>query len=191
MTPEQLSHLIKSRRSVFPKFYNKKSIDRNIIENIMENANWAPTHKLTEPWRFCIMTGEAKDRLGSYMAEKYKAQTAEEKFSEITYKKLSENPHLASCIIAIVLHRDPQERLPEWEELAAVSCAVQNMWLTCAAYSIGCYWATPGPIVGDQEFLGLDSNEKCMGLFYMGYYDDPVPESKRNSVLEKVKWLDN
>ena len=64
------------------------------------------------------------------MSTWYKDNTPEERFSERKFKKLSANPLRANTVIAIVLHRDPDESVPEWEEVAAVACAVQNMWLT-------------------------------------------------------------
>ena len=41
------------------------------------------------------------------------------------------------------MQRDPGERIPEWEELASVACAVQNMWLSATSYGIGAYWSSP------------------------------------------------
>ena len=58
--------------------------------------------------------------------------------------------------------------LPEWEEIAATAMAVQNMYLTATAYEVGCYWSTPGMINHLREFLQLEENQKCIGLFYLG-----------------------
>ena len=49
-----LFNIIKNRRSVFPQQYNTKPITRDTILQVLEAANWAPTHKKTEPWRFKI-----------------------------------------------------------------------------------------------------------------------------------------
>ena len=47
------------------------------IEQILENANWAPNHKKTEPWRFKVFRGAALERLSDYLGEWYRANTAE------------------------------------------------------------------------------------------------------------------
>ena len=52
-----ISEIIKSRRSVFPAQYNNEPIDREEIMKILEAANWAPTHRRTEPWRFKVIQG--------------------------------------------------------------------------------------------------------------------------------------
>ena len=189
ITPAQVSTLIRKRRSVFPKAYNGKPINREIIEEVLENANWAPTHKLTEPWRFKVLVSGGLERLSTYMSTYYKNNTPEDSFSEVKFNKRKNNPLKAACIIAICMKRDEEERVPEWEELAAVACAVQNMYLTCAAHGIGCYWSTPKSALHADEFLGLEEGERCLGLFYMGYHDLPEIAGKRTPIADKTKWI--
>lgn len=190
MEPNDLNGLIKQRRSIFPPTYNEREIPIHIIEQILENANFAPTHKLTEPWRFKILRGMALQRLAAFLVEDYKLHTPIEQQSEIKLKKMANNPLLSNCVIAICMQRHA-EVLPEWEEIAAISAAVQNMWLTCTAYDIGSYWSSPGAITRFGNFLSLDVEETCLGLFYMGYHDMPeLPETKRQPIEEKCVWLD-
>jgi hypothetical protein len=54
-TPEQLSLLIKTRRSIVPKHMTGETVPQDSIETILEAANWAPTHGRTEPWRFVVL----------------------------------------------------------------------------------------------------------------------------------------
>lgn len=188
-TPEQATELIRRRRAIFPKTYIDRPIPRAIIEEVLENANWAPTHKFTEPWRFRVFTGEALPRLGERLAELYKAATPEAEFSPKKYDKNLKKPQRSGCVIAICMQRDPEERVPEWEEIAAVACAVQNMWLTCTAHGIGSYWSSAKALQTDRDFLNLTEGERCLGLFYMGYHELPELPGKRGPVAEKVTWM--
>ena len=156
----------------------------------MENANWAPNHKHTEPWRFKIFRGNALKKLSDYLATWYKDNTAPEKFLKKKYEKTKAKPLQSDCVIAICMQRDSEERVPEWEELAAVACAVQNMWLTCTAYNIGAYWSSSKGILEAKDFLNLKTGEKCLGLFYMGYYKMPTPLGKRKPIEDKVVWME-
>ncbi|MCB0521612.1 MAG: nitroreductase [Saprospiraceae bacterium] len=189
MDPALTTELIRHRRAIFPKSYTGKPVSKEIIEEILENANWAPTHKLTEPWRFKVIVGGGLERLSVYLGNYYKDHTPEGQFSEIKYKKNKDNPLQSACVIAVCMKRDPQERVPEWEEIAAVACAVQNMWLTCTAYGIGCYWSTPEAALEASGFLDLEADERCLGLFYMGYHDLAEMPGKRTPIDEKVKWI--
>lgn len=190
-TAQYINTLIRDRRSIFPKTYIDKPIDPAIIQQVLENANWAPTHKFTEPWRFRVITDNGLDRLADTMAAWYKANFTEDKFVERKYKKIQSNPKRSGAVIAIVMQRDPEERIPEFEEIAAVACAVQNMYLTCHAYGIGSYWSTPKSINSDEiaAFLDLQEGESCLGFFYMGHHEMPQLEGKRGPIAEKTRWI--
>ncbi len=180
--------LIKKRRSVFPAQYNDKPIAKKDLQRILEAANWAPTHKRTEPWRFKVLLGESKEKLGLFLSYKY--MDTEAKPKEIKTRKLIENPKKAAAIIAICMQRDPKESVPEWEEIAATAMAVQNMWLCCAELGIGCYWSSPGLIAYMGEFFDLSPGEKCLGFFYMGYSDSLPEEGVRQPVEAKTTWFE-
>ena len=180
--------IIKKRRAVFPVQYNSNPIQKEAITAILEAANWAPTHRRTEPWRFKVLMGQAKERLGQFMAEKYKE--TEERPKSVKIKKLLENPQRAGAVILICMQRDPLESIPEWEEIAATAMAVQNMWLMCTELGIGSYWSSPSLIKYMEEFIELEKGEKCLGLFYMGYYDEKGPDVERGPIEDKVIWLD-
>ena len=135
MNPNEISTLIRERRSVFPKFYSEEKVDNQIIMEMLENANWAPTHKFTEPWRFVIFEGQGLLRYAEFQSDRYKQRSeASGTFDPNKYSKLKSKPLQCSHIIAIGMRRDPNKSIPELEEIAAVSCAVQNMMLTASAY---------------------------------------------------------
>jgi nitroreductase len=188
MSIKSLNELIKKRRSVFPPVYNGRKIPKKIIAQILENANYAPTHKLTEPWRFKILRGDALKRLSSFVVEDYEKNTPKELQNDIKRKKVGENPLRSACVIGICMKR--HEGRPEWEGLAAIAMAVQNMWLTCTAYNIGSYWSTPPVIERINTMLNLGNGEKCLGFFYMGYSDMPLLEAKRTPIEGKIEWID-
>lgn len=180
--------IIKNRRSVFPVQYNDKPIAKSDIVQLLEAANWAPTHKKTEPWRFKVLQGDSKEKLGQFLSNKY--QEVEERPKQVKIKKLMDNPTKSAAVIAICMQRDLNESLPEWEEVAAVSMAVQNIWLCCAEMGIGTFWSSPGIIKYMHEFFDLKEGEKCLGFLYMGYYDGQVPELTRGPIEDKVVWID-
>lgn len=187
--PASVSALIRQRRSIFPPVYTDEPIEKHIIEEILENANWAPTHRRTEPWRFRVFRGQARSLLADFLAEWYKSHTPAADFSEVRYKKMQVNPLRSDTIIAICLQRDPEERVPEWEEIAAVACAVQNMWLSCTAYGLGSYWSTPPAAQDAATLLALEPGQRCLGFFYIGRYDLPPAAGERKPLADKTIWF--
>jgi len=180
--------LIKSRRSIFPDQYDGRPIERETLEKLLAAANWAPTHKRTEPWRFKVFTGQAKEDLGAFLSKKY--QQTDPRPQQQKIKKFQDNPSRSAAVIAICMQRDPKEGLPEWEEVAATAMAVQNMWLCCTQLGIGSYWSSPGLIRYLGEHIPLEAGEKCLGFFYMGHYQGETQPTPRGPIAEKVTWLD-
>jgi len=184
---ENIDSLIRRRRAIFPAQYIDKEIPRAEIEAILKNANWAPTHKKTQPWRFKVFTGDALGRLGDFLASWYRENTPKENFKQKKFDKTAQKARKSSCVIAICMKPDPS--LPEWEEIAATACAVQNMWLSCTARDIGCYWSSPKSIHDFGDFQALQPGERCIGYFYMGYFQGVPPLGQRSPIQEKITWI--
>ena len=191
LSSTDVNTLIRSRRAVFPQMYNQEAITDAEIRDILENANWAPTHKKTEPWRFVVFRGEALASLGDWLAEKYRGQAMKDgDFTETKQEKFRYRPRQSQCVLGICMQRDPAKRLPKWEEIAALACAVQNMWLTCTALGIGAYWSTPNFVVDAKDFPQIKEGWKCKGLFYMGRWNQEVLPATRTSIEKKVVWVE-
>ncbi|MFT5411314.1 MAG: nitroreductase, partial [Verrucomicrobiales bacterium] len=61
---ELASRWIRSRRTWKPENMNpQREVPQALLDTLFENANWAPTHGLTEPWRFKIYRGAAREGL--------------------------------------------------------------------------------------------------------------------------------
>ncbi len=190
---EQLNFIIKNRRSIYPYQYESgKVIPDEIIWQILENANRAPNHKQTEPWRFTVFTGDGLMYFGELQAEIYKKYSGNT-YNEGRHQKLIDYPLMASHVIAIGMKRNDANKLPEIEEIEATACAVQNMFLTVTAYGLGSYWSTAGITYFEETkpFFDLSPDDKILGFFYIGYVAKPyTTPSKRGAIQEKVRWVD-
>jgi nitroreductase len=188
----EVNELIHSRRSVFPKDYTGEKVDDAIIQQMLENANWAPTHKLTEPWRFIVFTGDGLKKLAAFQSECYKQVTQTKgTFDEKKYEGLKLKPMECSHMIAVGMKRDERKSVPEWEEMGAVFCSIENMYLTATAYGIGCYLSTGG-ITNFEEaksFFGLGADDKLIGFIHVGIPKGELIAGKRKPIEEKVKWI--
>lgn len=189
---ELVNNLIRSRRSVFQQQYSGERVDDVIVAQMLENARWAPTHKLTEPWQFIIFTGDGLRKLGEQQAAVYKRVTeANGTYKEERYQNLLTKTVLSSHIIAVGMKRDEKKSLPELEEIGAVFCAIQNMYLTAAAYGVGCYLSSGGVTYFEEakELFGLDKDDKLLGFLHIGIPKTQVPDSKRKPIEDKAVWV--
>lgn len=182
----KFNKIIRKRRSIFPIQLNGEIIDDSVIKEIVFNANTAPTHKMTQPWLFKIFNSLSKRKLADEIL-RLKFGNEIPKNEE---EKLTKKFNLTSHIICICLDRSDENLIPEWEEIAAVSMSVQNMWLTCTANNLGCYWSSPKIISELGAFLDLKNNQKCLGLFYIGKYNElPKRSLNKKDIDEKAEWI--
>jgi nitroreductase len=189
---EVINRIIRQRRSVFPKQYGAGRVDDAVVRQILENARWSPSHKLTQPWRFTVFTGEGLKKLAEFQASCYKEVTMRDgSFREDKFQKFQTAPMESSHIIAVGMRRDDKRSVPEIEEIGAVFCAVENMYLTATAYGVGCYLSTGGVTFFEEAkpFFGLRPEDKLLGFFHIGNIKTPSPDGKRLPAEEYTQWV--
>jgi len=191
MLVDSVNELIRKRRTVKPKMMANQEVDTSIIQEMLTNANWAPTHGLTEPWRFTIFTGDARSNLAKFLAETYKALTPPDAFKQNKYEGMSKNALLAPVVIAIGMKRQSSRKISELDEIQAVACAVQNMHLTATAHGLCAFWSTNVAAVSNEmaRYTGLTDEDRALGLFYVGYPIAEWPTGSRRAIEEKVRWV--
>lgn len=206
----QVGHLIKKRRSIFPKDMKPEgNVPDDVIREILEAANWAPTHGKTEPWRFVVLRDfEEMQRIklesseASMKDDPEKLQAFRDKFQ----KKAKELKNV-SAMVVIITKRVTNAKgnlMPEWEEIAATSCAVQNMHLALTAHwekGYGGYWSSGGYdawLNSDdmRKYCGADGSvdgedDKILGVFFLGQSEVSKMEmyrASRKPIDKKVVW---
>lgn len=188
----ELTDIVQKRRSVYPyQFEKNKIIADEIIWQVLDNANRAPTHKLTQPWRFTVFSGEGLKAFSLLQTENYKKYSGTN-FKEKKLKNLSEYPLMSSHVIAIGMKRSIAIQIPEEEEIIAVGCAIENIYLSLTAYGLGGYLSTAsiGFMKEDKKIFELEDQDKLIGFFFIGYPSDlAIPLSRRDPVNQKVKWI--
>lgn len=192
MNAETVNTLLRNRRSVFPRDYTGEPVNDSVIRQMLENANWAPTHKFTEPWRFIVFSGDGRKKLGSIQAGLYeKRSKADETFDDTKFNNFLIKPLESSHIILVYMKRDEKKSVPEMEELGSTFIAVQNMHLTAAALGVGAYLSTGGPTFYKEanEAFGLAPEDKIVGFFHVGVPKHTNQVSRRNPIEEKVQWI--
>jgi len=188
----EILDIIKKRRSIDPDLFNGEEVDKSIIVEMLEAANWAPTHGFTEPWRFIVYAKDKVQDFGNMHAEMYKSLTDVAQFLEKKYDKIKYRAKNCSHVIVCVNKRGDKSNIPEIEELAATSAAIENMLLVATAHNVGTFWSTGGMCYHPKirEILGFDEQDKIIGIIYVGKYKEAdYPVGRRTTdALSKVVW---
>lgn len=185
--------LIRHRRSIKPVDMDAtRPVGNELLTELIENATWAPNHGLTEPWKFHVFHGTSRQHLAENLRAIYRQTTAPAEFREDKFQKIGETPLLAAVVIASVMERHGGAKIPELEEIQALSCALQNLMLSATAAGLGSYWSSP-PLLGSVEFqtwLGIREEDRCIGLIYLGWPKPNLtwPRSTRQPVNTKITW---
>jgi len=191
MNLNELGQAIATRRSIKPALMNsEREISQELWKALFDAANWAPTHGLTEPWRFDVFTGEKRQLVADALQSSYQSETPEAEFRPEKFEKMGKNPFLANSVVIVSMHLDPKSKIPEVEEAEAVACAVQNLHLLASSVGLGVFWSSPA-VSYSQAFevaLGLGENQKCLGMLYVGWPREGLewPVSKRGNAMDKV-----
>lgn len=182
---------IKNRRSIFPGSFSDKKISDEVIVELLQAANQAPSHKKANPWRFKVVSGDGLDRLGDFFMDTYKRKTSEEKYDLIKQKNLKKKVLKSSHVLIITTQLNPANGLPEWEEIAATSCAVQNLWLACEELGVGGYWSSPRFYMDEiNDFIQMNEHEICLGFFYLGVPMEGLEFNvDKGDVNDRVDWI--
>ena len=179
--------IIQERRSHFLKEFNGNKANDTLINNLLNAAVWAPSHKLTLPFRFVVYGPEKLDLFASQVITSYTERHLEPKQDKIL--KMQSFPAKLSHVIAIILQ--PSQKVPLWEEYACLGAAVQNMYLSIShEENFGAYWTTGNEIDSPQmrKHLQLSAEEIHCGYFFIGGIDQKRTQAVRPN--PQVEWID-
>jgi nitroreductase len=186
----EINELIRERRTIYPEQFSDRKVHREQVEVLLNNAQWAPTHGNTQPWRFKVFMDDSRQDLSDFLGNTYLKLIPKELQNDVKLARLIRRPMVSSVVIAVCMERQKEEIIPEMEEIEAVACAIQNMHLTCTAYGLGGFWSTPKLIYTEHmnTFLGLGEKDKCLGLFYIGYPSIDWPKAHRKPIEYTTEW---
>jgi len=175
-----INQIIKQRRSTFPKEFTGEIIEKEVIEQLLENAHWAPSHRLTLAWTFRVYEGESKNKLFDFWRN-----TA----IPTKHEKIDFNKKQTSHVIVVTVH--DKEQNPLEEEIASTACAVQNIYLSLSQFpDVGGYWGSGNGIYEPHfhEFIHAEEDEFCMGYFLLGKVKNKRKEANRSDYKNNVIW---
>lgn len=155
----------------------------------MDAANWAPSHGQTEPWRFVVYSGNARQIVSDAFGEAYCLLNPGDRHSESGERNQRERVWQAPVWIALGL--EPNPKMPEWEELIAFGSAVQNLHLMASALGLAAKWTSGAVAIHEHvaAAVGFAPTVRLQGFFYVGRPAVAWPASKRRPIADKVRWV--
>jgi nitroreductase len=171
-----LDELITTRRSI--KVFKPDPVSFDLIIELLDKAVFAPNHRMTEPWRFILLSCEAK-----FAYAHLRAEDARERGKN--YDKAKSEIEAVPCLIIVTSPASEDNHL-EKENYAATCCAIQNFLLLAWDKGLGSLWKTFPEVPPLRNFLGL-ADEHVVGVIYLGYPAEIPPVRKRKRASELVR----
>ncbi len=205
MNPNHLLPFIQSRRTCY-QFLEKTDnpVHLKSIQMCLNAAIYAPNHKLTQPWRFCLAGEDTQRQLAHIYADNRALKNTQiltkERLSkaEVNYDCFYQkafDKFMAIPSVILVGQQVSMNEVVYKEDYAACACAIQNFQLMAWSLDIGVQWST-GPIISDQRTYDLleikRENIELIGALYLGHIDEgclPNKELKRKPLNEVTAFL--
>jgi nitroreductase len=193
----QVLNTIKQRRSV--GHVSQEQPSREAIERLLEAGTFAPSHHVTEPWRFFVLTGSARQSLGDVMANSLKTRLEQSSHEPIPAANLQKKllrerakPMRAPVVIVVAITEVPQLQGDyPIECVEAAGAAVQNMMLAAEEVGLATVWRTVDtaydPMV--KRWFGLKKDDLIVAFLYVGYPMTTRPMRIPTHFSVKTTWL--
>ncbi len=172
------------------KIVKPDSVPREMIETLLSAAVQAPNHHHVRPWRFVVMTGKARERLGEVMEASQMSRRPD--LPPETFHKTRGLPLRAPLLIAVGVDKPTEPRIIESENLSAVSAACQNILLAAHALGLGGMWRT-GEWASDakvKEFLEFAADQIIAAFLYIGWPEPGIIFPERPGYEDRTVWME-
>ena len=169
-TWEAVAGAIRGRRSNL-NVDHERQVPREVVEELAGLAVQAPNHHRTNPWRFVVLSGEARARLGDLVAG-ILAKRPDAKEATIERQRVQ---FLRAPTVLIVASAGDADSVRDFENKHAVAAGIENLLVGATAMGLASAWKS-GPAMTDpevaaavKETLGLAPEDEIVGVVYLGY----------------------
>lgn len=158
------------------------------LNNILQCAMSAPDHGELQPYRFLVITGDARYELSKVFEAAIQARQPDA--DQATIDKQKSKPLRSPMIVTVIACVDGNPKIPEIEQILSAGCAAQHIQLACRSSGFGSIWLT-----GDNcydatvhQALGLDFNERIVGFIYIGTSKSDQRPKKRTAADARTEY---
>lgn len=148
------------------------------VDTLLRAATTAPDHGRIRPWRFVVVSGEARERFADALEDGGLARDPE--LPESKRAKLRSKAFVAPTLVAVVAA--PREhKVERWEQVVSAACTGYALVLAAHALGLGAMWKSvpfrTGPLL--REVLAMGEDDELLGWVLVGTPADPASVTGR------------
>lgn len=151
------------------------------LDTILRAATTVPDHGELHPYRFVVVTGDGRERLGNALAAAAREQRPD--LPPAGFEKVRKKAFAAPMLVVIIASPQHDMKIPEWEQVVAASCTGYAMVLAAHVLGVGAIWKTSPFLEGRElrEVLGMNEHDRILGWINLGAAEKD-PKAQRNPV---------
>jgi len=183
----EIINFLKRRRSVTAKNMNAGNVHSNHLDKILECGLRVPDHGALNPWKICVIKGEAKNRIGvEILAKEYKLENPEASEDDLDFEKNRFNR--ADVVIAVLSTPVNHPKIPQWEMELSSGAVCTNLLIAAQSLGYAAQWLTEWYAYNKvllKEFGGDPKTDKIAGFIYIGE-KQKEPIERRRPLKDKI-----
>ncbi len=189
---------IEKRRSI--RKFDSREVPREFLEQIVAAGSRAPSAKNRQPWKFIVVTGNAKQEALSAMKRGLEREESNPFLPESTGNLADAENSLkvmrqAFAVIFTVNTLGAEltrtltvdERVYEICNAQSIGAAMQNMSLTAVSLGLGSLWVCNTFFAQRELNEWLNEDGELFAALAVGYAEEsPLPRPRKS---DTIKWL--
>jgi nitroreductase len=181
--------LLRRRRSVAPHLLGEPGPTADELETLLTIASRVPDHGRLTPWRFIVIEGEARHRIGEGIAAAFRADNPDASEDKVAFER--NRLARAPLVIAVVSRAAPHVKIPDWEQVLSGGAAAMTLVIAANAMRFGTSWITEWYAFDRRvlDALGLEPGERITGFVHIGTPKEAPVERPRPVLADLVTRL--
>jgi nitroreductase len=182
-------HLLKTRKSIASAFLGEPGPSEAELSEMLSIAAHVPDHGKLAPWRFIVISGEARSKAAEILMPIYRAKHPDAPPAKVDEERVRlTRPPL---IVVVVSTAAPHVKIPEWEQVLSAGSAAMSLVFAAHALGYAAHWTT-GFIAYEPEArraIGLTDAERVVAVIHIGTPHAPAVERPRPDINRIVtRW---
>jgi nitroreductase len=180
---------ISKRRTI--RSFKPEPVSQEVLDEILEAATWAPSHRNTQPWEFAVLGPESRRKLLAILQKKIDERLATHEVTEPARQgllSLRDDFGGAPHMIAVTT-RPPEEEADRFEFPLSAAMAIQNMALAAWARGVGVVWLSIGAAPPARQILGVAEGFTGVAVVALGYPKVTPPAPPREPFSSRMREL--
>jgi 5,6-dimethylbenzimidazole synthase len=173
------------------RFVPGSVVDEDVLARVLQAAHAAPSVGLMQPWRFIRVTDDDLRKQIHELVEQERLRTAQalgERSQEFLALKVEGILDCAELLVVALregrqAHVFGRRTMPHMD-LASVSCAIENLWLSARSEGLGMGWVSIFDPEDLARLLAMPADAEPVAILCLG----PVPAFPDRPALELDEW---